>query len=344
VVSPDAVDAVRREPSLGGEPMSRDESVGSLVRRRFGDEVLEVLVEPLVGGINAGEADALSVDAVVPQLAAAARRSASLVEGLRSAAPTDATAAGPVFAAPARGMGSLVEELGLALAARGVDLRVDAPVEAVERDRTGCTVATPAGDVAADAVVVATPAPAAAGLLRPLAPVAADLLGGVGHASVVMVSLAVPVASLPALDASGFLVPRGAGLTVTAASFASTKWAHLADTETAILRVSCGHRDDPAPVDVADDALVDVVLRDLATVLGSEPTPTEVRISRYRDGFPQYDVGHLDRVAAIEGELRDRAPGVVVAGAALRGLGVPACIRQGRTAAHQALAAVEAAG
>ena len=272
LVSDAAVEAVRREPSLGGEPMAADESVGSLVRRRFGDEVLEVLVEPLVGGINAGEADSLSVDAVVPQIATAARRSASLVEGLRAAAPTDATAAGPVFAAPAGGMGVLVEELVAGLAARGVDLRVGVAVTRIEPRGDGWVVAAD-DELAVDAIVVATPAPVAAGLVRPHAPVAADLLAGIDHASVVLLSLAVPTTSLPTMASSGFLVPRRAGLTITAASFTSTKWAHLADPDIAVVRVSCGHRDDPSPVDLADDELLGVVLRDLADGAGRSARP-----------------------------------------------------------------------
>jgi oxygen-dependent protoporphyrinogen oxidase len=345
LVSAAAVEAVRREPTLGGAPLARDESIGSLVRRRFGDEVLELLVEPLVGGINAGEADQLSVDAVVPQIAAAARRSASLVEGL-TATPTGpavgalaAPTAGPVFAAPVRGMGSLVDELVAGLAARGADLRTDAPVDALERRGSGWVLHAVGGALEVDAVIVATPAPVAARLVRPLAPAAGDLLAGIDHASVVMVTLAVPVADLPAgLAASGVLVPRGAGMGVTAVSFASTKWAHLADLETAVLRVSLGHRADPGPADLPDDDLLGLVAHDLAVVLGTDLAPVAHRISRYRAGFPQYDVGHLDRIAAVEGDLRDAAPGVVVTGAALRGLGIPSCIRQGRTAAHDALA------
>jgi oxygen-dependent protoporphyrinogen oxidase len=339
LVSPAAIEAVRAEPGVPGEPLDRDESVGSLVRRRFGDEVLRRLVEPLVGGINAGEADELSVDAVVPQIATAARRDRSLTAGLRAAAAEHPPAPGPVFAAPRAGMGALIDELALGLAARGVDVRTGTPVVAIERRADAWSVAVEGGApeaLEATGVVVATPAPVASRLVAPIAPAAASLLGGITHASVAMVTLAIPVSSLGGdLDASGFLVPRDAGLTVTAASWATSKWAHLADGDTAILRVSCGHRADPRPVALPDDELVDVVLADLATTMGLDAAPTEVRISRYVDGFPQYEVGHLDRVAAIEGAVREAAPRLVVAGAALRGLGVPACIRQGRQAAHQ---------
>jgi oxygen-dependent protoporphyrinogen oxidase len=339
IVSPAAVEAVRVEASVAGDPLGGDESVGSLVRRRFGVEVLRRLVEPLVGGINAGEADELSVDAVVPQIAAAARRDASLTAGLRAAAAEHPPAPGPVFAAPRAGMGALVDELAMGLAARGVDLRTGAPVASIERRGRGWSVAIAGDDpvvLEAGGVVVAAPAAAASRLLAPVASTAAALLGGIAHASVAMVTLAVPTALVRRqVDASGFLVPRDAGLTITAASWASSKWAHLAGGDTAILRVSCGHHADPRPVELPDDELLDAVLADLATTMGLEVAPSEVRISRYVDGFPQYEVGHLDRVAAIESAVRDAAPRLVVAGAALRGLGVPACIRQGRQAAHQ---------
>jgi oxygen-dependent protoporphyrinogen oxidase len=144
ILSDTAVERVRTEPSLAGDPLVGDESVGSLIRRRYGDEVLEQLVEPLVGGINAGEADQQSVDAVVPQIAAAAHRSASLTQGFATLAAEAAAAGpastGPVFSAPRDGMGSMIGELAAALAARGVDLMPSAPVEAIEPSAGGWTV------------------------------------------------------------------------------------------------------------------------------------------------------------------------------------------------------------
>jgi oxygen-dependent protoporphyrinogen oxidase len=335
-----AIDAVRAEPNLAGTPLDADESVGSLIRRRFGDEVLEQLVEPLVGGINAGEADRQSVDAVVPQIAAAARRSASLTRGFAAladdaAAGTGHAAPGPVFAAPRAGMGSLIAELVAGLAARGVELTTGLGVEAIERSGGGWLVSAGDATIEADAVIVTSPAPVASRLVRPLAPEAADGLAAIDHASVALVALAIPADQLRRpLDASGYLVPRTAGLTITATSWSSSKWAHLAGDDDVIMRVSCGHRGDPGPTELPDDDLVAAVLADLSTTMAFDPSPSEVRITRYPAGFPQYDVGHLDRVAAIEADIRDHAPGIVVCGSALRGLGVPACIRQGREAAR----------
>jgi oxygen-dependent protoporphyrinogen oxidase len=343
ILSADAVDRVRAEPTLAGQPLVGDESVGSLIRRRFGDEVLEQLVEPLVGGINAGEADRQSADAVVPQIAAAAHRSASLITGFAELTPgppaEGSPQPGPVFAAPRNGMASLIWELAAGLAARGVDLISEAPVEAIEPSAHGWTVtASGHSPLDAAAVIVTSPAPVAARLTAPLAPTAADGLAAIDHASVALVALAVPRADIGRpLDASGYLVPRTAGLTITAASWSSSKWAHLARDADALLRVSVGHRGDRASAELADDDLVGVVLRDLSVTMGLDGSPTEVRITRYPDGFPQYDVGHLDRVATIDAALAAAAPGVYLAGSAYRGLGVPACIRQGRTAARAAM-------
>jgi oxygen-dependent protoporphyrinogen oxidase len=345
ILSDVAIDAVRAEPNLAGAPLGGDESVGSLIRRRFGDEVLEQLVEPLVGGINAGEADRQSVDAVVPQIAAAARRSASLTRGFAAvtaevadaAAPAanPTSAAGPVFAAPRAGMGSLISELVAGLAARGVELATGVGVEGIEPGVAGWVVLAGGAKIEADAVIITSPAPVASRLVEPLAPAAAEGLAAIDHASVALVALAIPNDQLRRpLDGSGYLVPRTAGLTITATSWSSSKWAHLAGDDDVIMRVSCGHRDDPGPTELDDDDLVAAVLADLSTTMAFDPSPTALRITRYPNGFPQYDVGHLDRVAAIEAELRDQAPGIVVCGSALRGLGVPACIRQGREAAR----------
>ena len=183
------------------------------------------------------------------------------------------------------------------------------------------------------------PAAAAARLLTDVAPDGARLLAGVQHASVALVSLAFRREDVGVpLDASGFLVPRDAGLTITAASWTTAKWGHLDIDDHVVLRVSAGHHRDPAPVHLDDDALLGSIGADLARTMRIEAAPTEVRVGRYLDGLPQYAVGHLDRVAAIEAELRDRAPGIVATGMAFRGVGIPACIRQGRLAAREALA------
>ena len=326
LVGPEAVERVAAEPALPGAPLAagEDPSIGALVRSRLGDDILEHLVDPLLGGINAGDSDRLSVRAAAPQLAAAAERSASLVAGLRAAPPPDDPTA-PVFWALPGGMSALVETLVGALADAGVAFTSEAVVD--------CR------DLGADGVVLAAPAAATAGIVeRAGAADAAALLRNLGHSSPVLTTLAFARADVEhPLDGSGFLVPRREGRFVTACSFATTKWSHLgtADATTVVLRASAGRYGDDRAIDLDDDALLAATLADLDDLLSLKGEATEVRISRWRDGFPQYEPGHLERVAAIEADVAHHLPGVAVAGASYRGLGIPACIRQGRQASGQ---------
>lgn len=310
------------EPELEGEPLVGDTSIGSLISRRYGNEVAQRLVGPLLGGINAGSIDDMSLDAVVPQLAAAAHRSTSLTTALaESLAATTGGAEGampPVFAAPPNGMSELVDHLVAALAGRGVTIRTHHPVTELP---------------AHDGIVITTPADVAARLVAPQSERAAAVLSDIEFASVVFTTLAFRRADIPGdLDASGFLVPRDAGLTVTAASWSSTKWDRLAG-DPVILRVSMGHANDAEAIDLSDDEVLRRIASDLATTMGITAAPVEHRITRYPNGFPQYAVGHLDRIAELEDALRGDAPHLAVCGMAHRGVGIPACIREARAAA-----------
>ena len=324
LVGPGAADRVAAEPSQPGNPLGPDDdpSVGELVSSRLGDDVLEHLVDPLIGGINAGDTDHLSVRAAAPQLAAAAERSGSLVEGLRAAPPSGPPGA-PVFWALPGGMASLVDALLAALRAAGVAF-VAEPVDDLR-------------SLPADGTVVATPAAAAATLVGAAgAEEAAGILAGIEHSSPVLVTLALPAGAVrQSLDASGLLVPRTEGRLLTACSFATSKWAHLgqADPGTVVLRASAGRAGDDRAIHLDDDALLAGLLADLDEILGLGADALEVRISRWRDGFPQYAPGHLRRVAAVEADLAGSLPGVRIAGASLHGIGIPACIRAGRVAA-----------
>ncbi len=320
------------EPLLPGRIGRRtDGSVGALVRARFGHEVLERLVDPLLGGVYAGDADRMDLAATVPQLAELAARSRSLLLGARrgGGAGTAAAPAGPVFLTPRRGLGSLVD----AVAARldGVTVCCGTPVSGIGRLAGG---GYDVGGHRADAVVVAAPADVSARLVADLAPRAAATLGAIPLASVAMVTLAVPERAVGrTLDATGYLVPKPEQRTVTACSWGSSKWAHWQVPGTAILRVSAGRFGDERALQLDDDALLRAVLDDLRRHLGLRGEPTEVRITRWPRAFPQYLPGHLDRVGELERDLAGQAPGVRLAGAALRGIGIPACIRQGQEAA-----------
>ena len=218
-------------------------------------------------------------------------------------------------------------------------MHLSCPVESLERAGAttgpGYVVRTPRGPIEADRVVLCTPAPVSARLLADLVPAAADGLAALEYASAAMVTLAVPRSALDhPLDASGFLVGAADRLpTLTACSWASAKWAHLADADVALLRVSAGRHGDTAALELSDRDLVEAIRVDLETTMGLVAPPVEHRVTRWWDGLPQFRPGHLARVRDWRRATADAAPGVVLAGAAYDGLGLPACIRQGRQAA-----------
>jgi oxygen-dependent protoporphyrinogen oxidase len=195
--------------------------------------------------------------------------------------------------------------------------------------------------IEAGAVVLATPAYASARLLAGVAPDAADALARIDHASVALIALAVPRSGVDGpLDGSGFLVPHSAGLALTACSWVTSKWPHLAvDPDVVVLRASVGRDGDDRALALDDDTLVAAVVADLATTMGLRAAPAEVRISRWERSFPQPRPGHLPAVAALVDGLAGTAPGVALAGSWVGGVGIPACIRGARAAAARALGA-----
>jgi oxygen-dependent protoporphyrinogen oxidase len=348
VLSPLGLGRAAVELLLPGRPLAGDAALGAVVRRRLGAEAHRRLVAPLVGGINAGNTDRLSIEVCAPQLAAAARGHASLVRGARAvAAGAGAGAgAGPVFLTVPGGLERLVEALSRRLGAAGAEVRTTEPVRALEPGPDGAyLVVSDRRAVVADAVVVALPAPAAGRLLAPHAPGAGATLAGVDHASVTLVALAYSGSAVPRpLDGSGFVVAAGEGRLMTACSWSSSKWAHLDRPGQVVLRVSAGRAGDERAPALGDDALVARLRLELGDALGISEPPRQVLVARWPDAFPQYAPGHLDRMAAVHAELDGRLPGVALAGAVLAGVGLPACIGSGRAAARRALETAASAG
>ncbi len=356
ILSDDGLARVRAEADLEPEPWppdgADDESVGALVRRRLGDEVLDRLVGPLLGGVNCGSADELSVLAGAPQFAEAMRTSGSLVTGLRAqretaARASDGTDLPPVFYGLRTGTQTLTDALAADIAGRGGDIRTGHAATGVEvtwtpgrqtplfrvRVDDGAGGAT----VHADSVVLATPDPISARLISAFAPEAAAQLAAVDYASAVLVTLAVPRAGIDhPLDGSGFLVAPDAGLLLTACSWASSKWAHLdGDDDLVILRASAGRTTDGRALELDDDDLVDALLVDLGTTMGLRAAPVEVRVTRWPAALPQFRPGHQARMEALQERLATAYPGLHVIGAGVGGLGIPACITQGNAIATQ---------
>lgn len=323
-----AVGADRPEPAPLNDP-----SVGQYVARRLGREVVERLVDPLLGGVYAGQADGLSLRATMPALAAALdEHGGKLVAAARSvvdAAPADA---GPAFASLAGGLGTLPEAVARASRA---DVRLRLPVRRIERTTGGFRlVGGPVPDpvmLAAEAVVVAAPAGKAAGLLEGLAPWAAHELAAMEYASIGIVTLAFPAAALAGLSGSGLLIPSAEGA-VKALTYSSNKWGPLAGHDVAIVRASVGRHREARVLHRDDTELVRLVLGQLAAVAGVRGTPVAHRVTRWGGALPQYAPGHLERVRRIRADVA-RVPGLAVCGAAFDGVGVPACIRSGHAAA-----------
>ena len=321
------------EPLVPGVPLDGDEALGAVTRRRFGNEVTSRLVDPLLGGINAGDVDTLSIDTIAPQIAAAARRERSLTRALRDA-PQPPASDDPVFLTVPGGMECLVDALVTSITDRGAEIRRGDAVSAIEPT----AVTSRSGTHGVSGVVLATPAHVTAPLIDALVPEAAGALGSVPYASVAMTLLSYDHRGFS--DASGFLVPRTEGLLITAASWASSKWSHLARAGRLLLRVSAGRSGDERAMHVDDDELIERVRADLATTMGLRASPTAARVVRWPRSFPQYPPGHQVRMAAAVAAVAARTPTIALAGAALNGVGIPACIGSGRDAARTVVASM----
>ena len=335
VLSAAALDRVRLEPTLPDSDLTHDRSVAGLVAERFGPEVVEQLVEPLLGGVYAGHAGLLSARATTPQLVALARQG-SLLDAVATLPTSDV----PVFAGLPGGMGGLPRAL---VGSGRFEVRTDSPVRALARDgdRFVLTVGSAHHPtrLAADAVVLACPATPAARLLADLAPVASSELAAVESASMAVVTHAFRARDVAAIDetgASGFLVPPVEGRRIKAAtySFAKWDWVREAGAGLLLLRTSTGRHREEADLQRPDEELVATSLaelREAVPALGAGAAPVDSHVQRWGGGLPQYAVGHLDRVARVRADV-GRVAGLAVCGAAYDGVGIPAVVASARAA------------
>ncbi len=318
-----------------------DVSVASFVGQRMGSEVVQRLVDPLLGGVYAGRAEDLSMFATLPQLARAVyepERLMTVAAEVRSRAVEVGT---PVFAGIVGGVGRLPGRL---VEVAGADVRTGVMVRELHRTEHGWRlVAGPTTDpeaIEADAVVLAVPAPAAARLLGEAVPVAAGELAGIEYASMAIVTLVLPAdEKAPPLQGSGFVVPAIDKRTVKAVTQSSNKWEWTAETAggARVLRASVGRFGDIGDLGRTDEELVNKVRDDLMRAIGIAATPTDTAVTRWGGALPQYAVGHLDRVERIKTAVAG-APGLAVCGAAYDGIGIAACIASAQRAAEAVLA------
>ena len=309
-----------------------NDCIGEYVRRRFGPQVQERLVDPLVGSIYAADTDNFSIEAV-PQISALTTSRSMLLAARK--ARSQAVVDGPVFSTPLRGVGAMIATLEQRVASLGVQIHTNSAVTNIVRSGSTYRITTRNDEVTADAVILASPATHTARFTSSLDPDVAGALSRWEHADVILVTLAIPRSQWSEkLTGSGYLVPKPDQRWVTAVSFGSNKWAHWKNTDDdMILRASLG-RDGVGVMHLSDDDVINLVLADLTLHLGRDVTPRQVRITRWDDAFPQYRPHHFSTLANVEKKLHDNAPGVFLAGASYRGIGIPACVQQARKVAE----------
>jgi protoporphyrinogen/coproporphyrinogen III oxidase len=318
-------DLVTRSPLVGP-----DVSIGAFARSRFGPELLDRLVAPILAASRAGTADELSLAAAAPEIDAAARSGKSLLMGLR--ATRDDAPGGPPFLGIRGGMARLVDALTWSL--ERTEIRTATRVDHVHALPRGYDVRAPGASVEADGVVLALPAHSAAPLLASIDASLARKLAVIAYADAAVISLLYPPGRAePPPDVSGVLIPGSENRFLTAFAWFSAKWSQARpDGGAMVMRCFAGRTQDDPALDLDDDELVGRAAADLAGIAGVKGEPSARSVTRHRAALPIYRVGHLDLIEDIERSLPD---GLALAGAGYRGSGIPDCIRQGRAAAHR---------
>jgi protoporphyrinogen/coproporphyrinogen III oxidase len=330
-----------------------DETLGAFVTRRLGRPAYENLIEPLMSGIYAGDGDRLSLQSTFPYLRDLEVEHGGLVKGALALrrerirkARAQANEPGPtpgsrsIFLTPQTGLAEMVEALTGVLASRGVDMRLESPVQAVNRAPGGYSVHLKDGDtLLAGGVILATPSFISAGLVAGFAPELAAELQPIEYVSTATVTLAYRESDLPRpLDGYGYVIPRREGRKALACTWTSTKFPHRAPQGYALIRVFIGRAGQESEINWDDEGLTSAAQEELRLTLGITAAPLLKRIYRWEKAMPQYNLGHPDRLARIEGHLSG-LPGLALAGNAYQGIGIPDCIHSGELAAEKVLSA-----
>src|SRR6516164_6839957 len=319
-------------------PMQNDETVGELVERHFGAEVVDRLADPLLSGVYGGDANKLSARAVLPRFVEMEEKYGSLSKAMLAAHKKMRVTAGkqpprPLFSSLQDGMQQLVNAIVARLDPSVLRLRTRVRAVYPQRDRWRLAIDM-GGNEMFDAVIVATPANLAGALLEGVDRDIADDLLGVTYSSSVTVTLGYRRDQLKHLPPGfGFLVPRSEGRRMLACTFVHNKFPHRAPADKGILRCFLGGARDEAVLNLTDDEIVDTVRKELREIVKLETRPMFDRVYRWRGAMAQYESGHIARIARIEKRLKDIL-GLEVAGNAYHGIGVPDCIREGMNAAN----------
>ena len=318
---------------------SEDETLADFINRRFGKEALDKIAEPLMSGIYNAEAERQSLMATFPRFRDLELKYGSLIKGMLAARQAQKNRATPVsskygalsmFVSLSGGTAELIHTLVGQLMG---DLRLNVQVTRLFKRESAYGIELEDGKILrADAIVLAVPAYNAAKLIKDLAPEAADKMSTIRYVSTGTLSLAYRHDDIGLIDGFGLVIPRSQDRLINAVTFTSNKFNDRAPSGYGLLRVFFGGSRNPGMMDVPDDELLETVQRELRTLLKIEAEPIFNRIYRWHRANPQYDVGHLSLVKAVEDGL---PAGVLVTGSPYRGVGIPDCVHQGKLAADQ---------
>ncbi len=331
-----------------------DESLSAFFSRRFGREAFTNLLEPLVAGIYAGDAEELSIEATFPRFRDLERTHGSVIKGMRAmqaksaGAPKTSERPLSMFMSLRGGLGELIQELVKNLKSLEVQLRSGVTVReiAVSSHPTSCyrIVLDDGQSLAADTVVVTTPTYCSAILLRQMSPELATALNEIPYASTATVSLAYKTENIPSsVQGFGFVVPRKEKRALLAATWSSRKWADRSGPEDTLIRAYVGGRGREEIFEKDDQEIVKVIQEELRAMAGIAAAPHYVEVHRWTRGMPQYVLGHQKRLSTIE-QLVKPWPGLFLAGAAFRGIGIPDCIRDGMRVGQEAIQKIVGSG
>ncbi len=326
------------EPFIAARTGDGDESLESFVTRRLGREVLERVAQALAGGIYTADPKRLSMAATMPRFVEMERRYGSVVKGMRTAenaraskSPAVSGARWSLFQSFRNGIATLPETLAARL---GGSIRKGAEVVAMSRNGDAWRLAMAGGgSIDADAVICAAPAYAASRIVATIAPAAAKMLGAIGYASAATVNLTFRDSDFDGPPrAFGFVVPSIERRRIIAGSFSSFKFEGRAPAGAILARAFVGGEMSREMMRLSDDQILAAVRDEFRALLGVSAAPGIVEVRRWPDSMPQYEVGHLVRVAEIERQVAE-IPAFAIAGAAYRGVGIPDCVRSGEDAA-----------
>ncbi|MFT5222378.1 MAG: oxygen-dependent protoporphyrinogen oxidase [Glaciecola sp.] len=332
VLSGDGLARARAEVGMGTPTLGPDDdpNVASFVQERFGTEVLERLVDPLLSGIYAGDTRRLGLRSAAPAIAAVAdaavQKQCSLTEVMELRAQLAQTDSRPVFKTVRGGLHRVISAMAVSL-----QVRLESPVQTLSQVGGAWQV----DGEQTDAVVLATPAFVSAQIASSAAPALASLLERIQFAGAAVISFAFPAGTeLP--QGSGMLVPRDQDRLLKAVTWSSRKWPHLAERDEVLLRCSTGRVSDARHELLSDEELQGKALAEIREAMGVQGMPVAANVARWPRALAQYDTGHRGRVAEIMDAADER--GLVLTGASYDGVGLPSCVRQARVAAEKVLA------